>query len=92
MSPGIYDGMGLRVEQGYFDRVSYQAVHFNELKLADSLAKAADHLLELEKKAEREPYCLCVSVQCSCEGDESGLEWRVTLVLDHSQQGGDLDS
>lgn len=68
-------------ERDYLDRTSYRAVHFHGLRLADSLAKAADFLIQLEKRLNHEPHALSVSAQYSWEDEATDLAWRVTIIL-----------
>jgi hypothetical protein len=66
---------------GYSDKITYRAIHFHGARLADSLSRASDFLLQLEKQLQREPYPLCISVQYSAEDDWTETAWQVTVVL-----------
>jgi hypothetical protein len=68
-------------ERDYLDRTSYRAVHFHGPRLADPLAKAADFLIQLEKRLNHEPHALSVSAQYSWEDEATDLAWRVTIIL-----------
>jgi len=79
----------LQSERDYLDRTLYRAVHFHGSRLADSLAKAADFLVQLEKRLSREPCTLCMTVQYSWEDEATDLAWRATIVLGQSVGEGD---
>lgn len=95
---GTCDGHDLGVqsamphERDYLDRTAYRAVHFHGPRLADSLAKAADFLIQMEKRLAREPYALCVNAQYSWEDETTDIAWRVTLVLGQPALESDVSS
>lgn len=78
---GLFTASHPHIEDGYMDQSSYSAFHFNGTRLAYSLMKASDFLLELEKRTQRQPYPLFVRVQPSTEDTSGELSWQVTVVL-----------
>jgi hypothetical protein len=86
---GLFNANHPRLEDGYMDQSSYTAFHFNGTRLAYSLTKASDFLLELEKQTQREPYPLAVRVQPSTEDTSGDLSWQVTVVLCDLMLNGD---
>ena len=65
----------------HLDRTHYRSAPFFGQTLDVPLKAAADYIQQLSRAAGHEPHVVCLHDEFSWEDADSGLAWRVTLVL-----------
>lgn len=69
------------LDKAYLDRSSYRAIHFFGETLPTAFREAASYLEHLECLYDTQPYVASAHGSFSEDNAESGLAWKVTLIL-----------
>jgi hypothetical protein len=69
------------LDTAYLDRSTYRAIHFFGEKLPTAFREAADYLEHLECLYDTQPYVASTHGTFSEDNAETGLAWKVTLIL-----------
>lgn len=76
----------------YLDRSSYRAIHFFGETLPIAFREAASYLEHLECLYDTRPYVASAHGTYSEDNAESGLAWKVTLILNDVAMDGSADN
>jgi hypothetical protein len=89
---GNIDRPTLKVfDSAYLDRSSYRAIHFFGETLPIAFREAASYLEHLECLYGTDPYVTSAHGTYSEDNAESGLAWKVTLILNDGTMDGSVD-
>jgi hypothetical protein len=78
-------------DSAYLDRSSYRAIHFFGETLPIAFREAASYLERLECLHDTQPYVASAHGTFSEDNAESGLAWKVTLILNDGSMDGAID-
>ena len=78
------------VDSAYLDRSTYRAIHFFGETLPIAFREAASYLERLECLYGAQPYVASTHGAFSEDNAESGLAWKVTLILNDGSIDGSL--
>jgi hypothetical protein len=79
-------------DSAYLDRSSYRAIHFFGETLPIAFREAASYLEHLECLYDSQPYVVSAHGMYSEDNAESGLAWKVTLVVNDGSVDGSIDT
>ena len=80
------------IDSAYLDRASYRAIHFFGETLPTAFREAANYLEHLECLYGTQPYVSSTHGSYSEENAESGLAWKVTLILNDGSLDDSIES